>query len=194
VVGSPLATDTAPMITGHFAAALVPYARHPRLPLFLLLLLTQLQDFLIPVDVLREGGADLGRLEMTVSHDLLPVIVLALVIGGILHLGSGDRRVAWVGAGLVLAHEACDFVVGFSHHVFGPQTPRLGLDLYRTSLVTACAIEFVFAAGCIGYFLRARRLDGDPVPPFRAAVLSLAILGPVAVLAVLASHGLQIAD
>lgn len=177
------------MITGHFATALVPCARDRSLPLFALLLSSQAQDFLIPIDVLRSGQRDLARLEMTFSHDLLPTLVTALVVALFLQFAFRRRKVALVGAALVLLHEACDLLSGFAHNVLGPGTPRFGLDLYRNSPATASVIELVLALGCLGYFLLERRRQSDAVPPAKAVVLCAVILAPILGLLALALSG-----
>ena len=166
------------MITGHFATALVPYARDRKLPLFALLLSAQAQDFLIPLDIAVSGQRNFQLLEMTLSHDLTPVLALALVVGILLQLAFRSVKATAVGIGLVLFHEVCDLLSGFAHNVLGPGTPRLGFDFYRSSVATAFLIELALAAACVGYFLFERRRQGDAVTLPKAAVLCAAIFVP----------------
>lgn len=180
------------MITGHFATALVPYARDRKLPLFALLLASQVQDFLIPVDVLASGQRNLSRLEMTLSHDLVPALVMATLVGIGLHLWFRSSKVTLVGMGLVLFHEVCDLLSGFAHHVSGPDTPRLGFDFYRTAPARAFAIELALASACLVYFLVERRRQGDPVPRFKMIVLCTIILLPILGMLAMALSGRSI--
>lgn len=167
------------MITGHFATALVPYARDRRLPLFALLLCSQAQDFLIPLDMAVSGQRNFQLLEMTFSHDLVPVLALALVVGIAMQLAFRSVRVTAIGVCLVLLHEICDLLSGFAHNVFGASTPRMGFDLYRGSPAAAFVIELVLATVCIGYFFFERRRQGDAVTRVKAAVLCAAIFVPI---------------
>ena len=168
------------MITGHYATVLVPYAHDRKLPLFVLLLVSQVQDFLIPLDIRLSGQRDFRLLEMTYSHDVVPALLMAAVIGLALQAVYRDRKVSLIGVALVLFHEVCDLLSGFAHNILGPGTQRLGLDLYRTGPAAAYAIELVLAAGCVVYFLTVRRRRGEPVAPGKSVVLCLVILGPVA--------------
>ena len=177
------------MLTGHFATALVPYARDRKLPLFTLLLVSQVQDFLIPVDVLASGQRSLARLEMHYSHDLLPVLVIAGLVGLGLHLWFRSRKVTLIGIGLVLFHEVCDLLSGFAHNVNGPDSPRLGFDFYRSAPAMAFAIELALAVACLGYFVLERRRQGDPVPPGKTAVLCAVILVPIVAMLAVALRG-----
>ncbi len=167
------------MITGHFATALVPYARDRKLPLFALLLSSQAQDFLIPLDIAVSGQRNFQLLEMTLSHDLVPALVIALMAGVALQLAFRSAKVTAIGVGLVLFHEVCDMVSGFAHNVLGPDTPRMGFDFYRSAPATALLIELVLALVCVGYFFVKRRDQGDTVAPAKAAVLSVVIFLPI---------------
>lgn len=177
------------MITGHFATALVPYVRDRKLPLFALLLASQAQDLLIPLDIAVSGQRNFRLLEMTLSHDLVPALVIALVVGIALHLAYRSTKVTAIGIGLVLFHEACDLLSGFAHNVLGPDTPRLGFDFYRSAPATAFIIEFALALVCVGYFLFERRRQGDPVAPVKAAVLCAVIFLPILAMLVRAISG-----
>lgn len=70
------------VITGHIATAPVPYARDRTLPLVVLLICSQLQDCLIPVDIIASSQRNFGLLEMKWSHDIVPALVLALASAG----------------------------------------------------------------------------------------------------------------
>jgi hypothetical protein len=188
-VGRAFAHGRLTVLTGHFATALVPYARNPRLPLFTLLMLSQLPDLLIPLDVMRSGERDLNALQMTLSHDLLPVAVMSIVVAVALHAWRRDTALTVAGTALVVVHWLCDLLSGFSHNVAGPGTASLGLDLYRTAPAQAFLIELVVAAGCLGYFLWKRRQQCDPVRPWRAVVLGAVIVLPIAAMLARALSG-----
>jgi membrane-bound metal-dependent hydrolase YbcI (DUF457 family) len=177
------------VLTGHFATALVPHARNRALPLFTLLMLSQLPDLLIPLDVMRSGERDLNRLHMTLSHDLVPVAVLSVVVALALQAWKRDAALTFAGTALVVVHWLCDLLSGFSHNVAGPHTAQLGLDLYRSAPAQAFLIEFVFAAGCLAWFFLERNRQHDAVGRWRSVVLCAVILLPIAAMLARAASG-----
>jgi hypothetical protein len=170
------------VVIGHYAAALVPHQRHPSAPVWLLLLAANVSDFIwlllaaLGLEAPRPGSmleATYQNLavEMPYSHDLVPALALAAVmaVAGFA-LTRHAATAAWCGA-LVLVHEACDFLSGFRHRVLGPGTPDLGLDLYHRAPEIALAIEALFGAACVFWFLRARRAEGRAISPATARAL-----------------------
>ena len=177
------------MITGHFTTALVPYAGDRKMPLFILLVIVQLQDLLIPLDIFLSKETDLMKLEMTYSHDLVPALFMALLAGGIIHLIYRNRRwTAWV-VGLVGFHEICDLFSGFAHNVWGLSTWRLGFDFYRQAPLTAYVIELGLALICTGYFLRQNRIRGIRPGKLKTGVLLGVIFLPILISIGLAANG-----
>ena len=178
------------MILGHYATALIAHQRAPRLPVWLLLATANLPDLLWlvlaavaleaphPASVLDASFANL-TVEMTYSHDLVPALGLAALAAAGTYLltvqSTATRAVAsaagaWCGA-LVLGHEASDLVAGFEHHMAGPRSPSIGLNLYGQAPELALVLEALLGAACVAWFTRARARDGRPLS--RTTVWSL---------------------
>lgn len=169
------------MITGHFTTALVPYGRHKKYPLFVLLLLTQVQDLLIPVDMMLQkvGLFDLGILEMTYSHDIVPALIMSVVAAIIIQLIYKDIGLTAWAAFLVVFHEICDLIAGFSHNIMGLDSHRMGFDLYRQNAPLAVVIEAILATLCLIYFLRKRKKEGEPLKGMKLVGLLCMIYVPM---------------
>ena len=91
--------------------------------------------------------------EMTYSHDLLPTVawvVVAILAGRGLFGGWRPGITAGV---LVLVHLVCDAISGHEHHLFGPESPSIGLGLYASAPYVALGIEAVFTAGVMAWVL-----------------------------------------
>ena len=103
------------MIIGHYAAALVPGARHVRGPFWLLLLSANVPEFLWlvlamfgaeapqPSSLLDASFSNL-KVSMHFSHNLVPGLAQAVVVGALVGLFFRDMRLALWCAGLVIAH------------------------------------------------------------------------------------------
>lgn len=180
------------MITGHFTTALVPYADNKKYPLFTLLVLTQVQDFLIPVDMMIQGIGltGLGELEMTLSHDIVPALIFSILAYIGMSLIYKDRKLAFWGAGLVIFHEICDLVSGFSHHVMGESSLQLGTDYYRKNQPMAFLIEALLATVCLGYYVYRRKQQKDPIKMNNLIALVAIIYAPIALSLFLSLNGL----
>ena len=160
------------MIIGHFATALVPHARRVGVPLWVLLLCSNLADFLwlaltmagiehATPDSMWEATCANLEVAMPVSHDLLPTIVLAALVAGAVGWRYGTRRGAVACGILVLLHLACDLLCGYEHNLAGPATRAVGLNLYQRSPHVAIVLEAAFGALCVSLYRRERRVRGD---------------------------------
>jgi hypothetical protein len=178
------------VILGHYATALIAQQRAPRVPVWLLLAAANLPDLVwlilaavgleapSPASVLDASFANL-TVEMTYSHDLAPAFGLAAIAAAGAYIvtlqSTATRAVAAVAgawcAALVLGHEASDLVAGFEHHMAGPRSPSIGLDLYRQAPELALVLEALLGAACVAWFTRARAREGRPLS--RATVWSL---------------------
>ena len=153
------------MIVGHYATALVANKQYPLLPLWACMLAAIFLDIVMGgllvagVEHMTPANPDVPKLhqmtiDMTYSHDLLPVIGWFL-LGAL--CGYALTR-TWVGAawlgGLVLLHEILDMLSGFYHYVFGPESGRIGLGLYEVAPLIAIAIELIVCLTCVWWFLR----------------------------------------
>ena len=63
-------------------------------------------------------------------------------------------RVALIGGALVFIHAATDYIGGFPHHVFGPESHPVGTGMYYTSPYLAVALEALFTVAVMLWVLR----------------------------------------
>ena len=179
------------MIVGHYAAALVPYSKLEKRPLWLLLVCANIPEFLwlllallgiepvSPPSLLDATFPNL-QVAMIYSHNLLPGILQGVIVFGLVQLIYRDRALAlWCGA-LTVVHVLCDLVVGFTHELLGPDSPVVSLNTYGHAPHLAILIELAFALACIFYFQRSEQRQGHPIPRKRLvalyAVFSIGIL------------------
>ena len=167
------------MITGHFTTALVPYAKDKKLPLFFMLIITQIPDFFIPLDILISGESNFRKLEMTYSHDILPVLIMTIIATLVAHLIYKNKTLTLWTFGLMVFHEICDLAAGFAHNVYGLNSPRLGTDFYRTAPLNAYIIEFALSVICVGYFLYQRNKQNESLGAVKMAVLIGIVFIPI---------------
>src|SRR5262249_23594739 len=111
------------------------------------------------------------RVDMIYSHEPLPVLALAAATFALVF--AVWRRPALAGwcAALVVLHLLADLVVGFTHHLAGPATPTISLNLYGRAPKLAIAIEAAYAASCVAWYERAERARGRPVARAKARAL-----------------------
>lgn len=153
------------MLAGHFATAIVAKQHAARGHFAYYLVASQLPDLLwLTFDILglepttpdnaMNVSLDTMRVDMTYSHDLLPMlgwIVLTILAGRMLF---GSWRPGWVGGVLMLVHTVTDNLAGHPHNVFGPETHAVGTGLYQSAPYLAVAIEAVFTIGVMAWVLR----------------------------------------
>ena len=162
------------MIIGHYAAALIPHERDPQTPLALYLFLANAADFLwlgaaavgleapVPRSLFEASFANL-HVAMPFTHDLVPTMGWAVLAAAVVYAATRRGAPAGWAAALVVAHEACDLLSGFSHWILGPATPAIGLNLYGRAPEVALLLEAAFGAGCTWWFVRARARAGRPL-------------------------------
>ncbi len=179
------------MIIGHYATALIPYSRHPKSSLLLLLVASNLNDLLwllfavvgleptTPGNILDSTFQNL-QVVMTYSHDVVPTIGWAAFMAMIAYAVSRDRAVAIWCAALVVVHVACDLAAGYQHNVMGPDTPALGTGMYRTDPRLALVLEAAFGAGCVMLFAWMEKRAGRPMARRRLALLYGIFIGGAA--------------
>lgn len=167
------------MIWGHYAAALVPHQRDPQTPVAFYLAAANAPDLLwlglaaagletpAPNSLFEASFAAL-RVDMPYSHDLVTSFGWAVAAALIAFALFRRRAPALWSFTLILVHEACDLLAGFSHWVFGPGTPAVGLNLYNRAPEAALFLEAAFGAACTWWYLRARTRAGRPVAPATA--------------------------
>lgn len=159
------------MLAGHFTTALIARQREPRGHLAYYLVASQLPDLLwlgfhylglepTHPDNFMNVSLDTMHVHMTYSHDLLPTLgwIALVVVAGRLLFGS--LRPGLIGGALMVVHAVTDYVGGFPHHVFGPDSPAVGTGLYRSSPYFAVALEALFILGTMAWVLHADRRAG----------------------------------
>jgi len=158
------------MVAGHYAMSLLAYERHREGPLWLFLFAGIFLDLLMITlvlagvevmapgpDALRPGFATMV-IDMSYSHDIVPVVFWAIVMAGFAYLVTGKSAIALWAGGLVLLHEAADLLSGFPHFVHGPGTPEVGLGLYFRAPLGALAIELLVGLICVWWFCTRTKL------------------------------------
>ena len=171
------------MIGGHYATALVPYTRLERkTPLWLLLSAAMLVDFLLITLVVTgvETMAPDGNVppDMRFSHDLLPVLGLAAVVGLTVWAVTRRRAIAiWVVA-LILLHELADVFSGYQHNVNGPDSQAFGLNNYMTNPTQALGIEALLIVICLAYYQWHERRAGRSFATWKTMALFFILMAP----------------
>jgi len=144
-----------------------------RAPFWLYLLAAQFIDFLMlalvtlgleklePGNFLEVAFATMTS-DMFISHDIVPVLIWAALFGLAVYAVMRNHVVALWCAALVLAHEVFNLLVGFEHHVLGPDTAAVGLNLYNNAPVSGLLIEAGICAGLVFWFCRRRAKRGAP--------------------------------
>ncbi|MEQ8435397.1 MAG: hypothetical protein RIA71_14270 [Oceanicaulis sp.] len=178
------------MLAGHFATALVALQRAPtrRFPAFLLawyLAVSQLPDLLWllfhalgleptrPTDLFDVTLQDLSA-DMMFSHDLLPIVGWGVIFGLLGAVVFGDRRVGLATVVLVWLHALIDYLGGYPHHVFGPETPVVGTGLYLTLPFLAITLEAVYIVFfLVWFFIEERRRGVERSPGNRWTIIGL---------------------
>ncbi len=179
------------MVVGHYATALVAKERDPASPLWLLLAASMILDFAMAGLVLagvetmqpdpNASGSSLAsmQIDMTYSHDLVPVAGWTLGVGLLAYALTRRRATALWAAGLVAFHEVCDLVSGFPHFVMGPGTPEVGLSLYYRAPLAAMGIELALGLACVAWFTRRAGISrGKKIGLYATVVFGVAVLLP----------------
>jgi hypothetical protein len=165
------------MIAGHYATALIPYEltrRNLGTPFWIFLLAAQFLD-LAMLALVQLGIEDLrppmfmdfafstSSSNMWLSHDIIPVVLWSVAVG-LLFWGITRKSVValWCGA-LVVVHELCDLLVGYTHHLQGDNSPSLGLNLYQQAPVVGLLLEAGLCAAIVTWFCWRRARTGAPV-------------------------------
>ncbi len=143
------------MIAGHFTTALVAKRYYTAGSIMFFLIASQLLDLLWLIfhylgwettkpDNYMHVSLDSLQVEMTYSHDVIPVlvwIVLTIMFG---RWVFKNWKTGLIGGFLVFLHAIVDYIGAYSHHVFGPQTPDVTTGLYYSAPNLAVFIELIF--------------------------------------------------
>jgi len=189
------------MLAGHFTTAMLAKQRVPAGHIGFYLIASQLPDLLwqvfhyvgleptAPDNFMAVTLQNLDA-DMTYSHDLLPLPVWALLTLLVGRGLFGSWAPGRAGAALVLVHGLVDFVGGFDHHVFGPDTPSVATGLYGTAPYLAIALEALVIAVTMLWVVRADVARG--IRRSRATWLTRAAVlgGGVVFMALTATHSM----
>lgn len=157
------------MILGHVATALVARRAAPKMPWWLLIASATLIDVImfalvgLGIETMERAPGAVGPtlssqiVEMTYSHDLVPQLFWAFLLGGAVLLFTRNYGFSLIAAGLCVFHWLCDLVAGYEHFVFGPETAALGTDWYRTNLPAALTVEALLGVACVFLFTYKRQ-------------------------------------
>ncbi|OXM85078.1 metal-dependent hydrolase [Paenibacillus rigui] len=152
------------MFAGHFGLAAIVKAKRPEVPLWALMLSTQLLDvvfvplYLSGIETIEPVAGD-GYGEAVIhadyTHSLLGALVLAAVAGWIASRWQGKRIGSVIGA-VVFSHWLLDLLVHRSDLPLLPgnlgQWPLLGFELWKYPVVSIGLEVALIALGAIFYF------------------------------------------
>lgn len=159
------------MLPGHFTTAILAKQRVPAGHIAFYLVASQSLDLLwlvfhylgleptLPDNAMAVTLTTLD-VDMTYSHDLLPLPVWMLITVLAGRWLFGAWRPGWVGAALVLVHALTDYIGGYEHFVFGPNSQVVGTGLYETAPYLAVSLELVFILVTMAWVVRTDRQRG----------------------------------
>jgi membrane-bound metal-dependent hydrolase YbcI (DUF457 family) len=169
------------LVAGHYAAALIPAAHRVNAPFWLLLLCSQVPEFLWlifalvgleptrPDSILDATFANI-QVNMRFSHNLVPVLFQAVLTGLVVFAFYRSATVSLWCAVLVVAHVLCDYIVGFSHQIMWYASSEIGWNSYGKMPYVAILIELGFAMLCVFYFHK-KRARNKPLSSRRMLLL-----------------------
>lgn len=193
------------MVMGHYATALIPYAyesNRKMAPFYVFLILTQILDFIMvalvwlgiesiePHSFMDASFANM-KVDMTYSHDILPVILITLLVGGATAALFRNWVMGLWAVGLIALHELMDLLVGFEHYWFGPGETTYGLGLYTKLPVLGIAIELVICAALLTWYLKRREAAGHQLGRGAKITLFGVLVGATAALLLMANQPLS---
>jgi hypothetical protein len=149
---------------GHFAVAFAAKPIAPKLPLWLLLVATEI------LDLLAFGFMALGiehgapNPELAWSHGLFMSILWSAIAGAISFGFSRNRKTSMIFGLVVFSHWVLDFI---SHSpdlpIWFKGSPLVGLGL-ENSLIVGILMEFSFLAVGVAIYLTTRKKKTNPNP------------------------------
>ncbi len=159
------------MVAGHLTTALLAKQRAPKGHIAFYLIASQLLDMLwlafhyLGLEVTAPDNfmavtLDSLKVDMTYSHDLLPVPFWALITVVAGRALFGSWRPGWVGGLLVVLHALTDYVGAYEHFVFGPDTQVVSTGLYYTAPYLAVGLELLFIVVTMTWVVRTDARDG----------------------------------
>lgn len=179
------------MLASHFSTALLGYQKFPKGTLTFFLIASQFQDLVwlklhyLGVEPTEPSNVEKVTLQgidvnMLFSHDLLPQLFWILTIFIIGRLLFKSTKIGATGGLLVLGHFVLDFLSGYPHHIFGEETPTVGLGLYYSNVYLAIAIEGLVSALALVYFFKKAKENGiNRTTKNKVSIIGLFVFGVV---------------
>jgi membrane-bound metal-dependent hydrolase YbcI (DUF457 family) len=179
------------MFAGHFGLAAAVKSREPQVPLWAIMLSTQLLDVIfVPlflthietIDPIGNGGYGQGIIHANYSHSLIGALLIALV-AGLLAWRPWGRRGALVIAAVVFSHWLLDLLVHRADLPILPgnlgNLPLLGFGLWAFPLVSIILEGTLIVVGAILYITSAWSRSNSASPNQRANHTNVIIAGVV---------------
>lgn len=175
------------MFAGHFGLAAGVRAKAPKLPLWALMVGTQLLDVAF-VPLLLTGGETIddshgtgygkGIIHADYTHSLVGALLLSLIAVWVARRYWGKRE-GWIMGGVVFSHWVLDLVVHRADMPLLPgnwgNLPLLGLGAWRYEGLSV-ALESLFLVSGFAMYARAAWKAGSQLGR-RTAIVSAAVLG-----------------
>ena len=162
------------MYGGHLGIALAGKGFKSTIPMWLLVLATQLPDWTdAAVCSLRNGTPEMW------SHSIPAIAVLSLLLALAYFASSRDASAAAVVAMMVVSHEVADFATGLKPT--WPGGPHIGLQLYRQPPIDFVVEALVIVIGWLVYrkSLPADRRTKSPVNVLLVSLLLLQLAASI---------------
>lgn len=169
------------MYLGHFAVGMAAKPVASKVSLGVLLVATQVIDILYAIFLV--AGVDRSSGASVWDHGLVMSLVWSLLAFGIYFVFSRDLRLGLVVGLLVLSHWICDFISwSNSLPLAFRDSPRVGLGLYSSSLISVIGEFGLFGVGLAYYLFKTKANDkiGKWAPWLLLAYLI--VLAPTALL------------
>ncbi len=151
------------MFAGHFAVAAAAKSRAPKVPLWALVLSSQLLDVVfVPllllgtetIEPIGAGGYGQNIIHAPFTHSLVGAVALSLA-AGLLSWRVWGRRTGLLMGGVAFSHWVLDFVVHRADMVLVPGasgTPVFGLGLWSTPAASVMLEAVLVVIGALMYY------------------------------------------
>lgn len=176
------------MFIGHFAAGMAAKKIQPELSLWVLFLAAQFLDLLWPTllllgiehVVISPGISKVTPLDFVdypISHSLLIVIGWSFLFCGVYYLITKNPKGAVLVGVLVLSHWVLDLIVHIPDLPLYPgQSPKVGLGLWNSTILTALVEGILFIAGIILYIKAKKNRQQKVSWKFWSLILFLVVI------------------
>lgn len=184
------------MFAGHFGLAAGVKAKAPELPLWVLMVSTQLLDIaFIPMVLAGEESMDFSQhgegygkaiIHADYTHSLLGALLIAIIAGAVCRRIWGARA-SWIVAGVVFSHWVLDLIVHRADMPLLPgnwgDLPLLGFGAWRSVALSAGMELLLLAAGFVMYVRYAYKKAGNEkrkTPLLSSVILGIVLFGLLA--------------